>query len=339
MYEDYFMRLFYKEEDGNKVKLTILGFIKLRYKKSKTHSKKQILPKEFIDNRYIYDGQAASDVILETLTANKPCLIARYGTTELSIVEYFEKFRGRNNCSFTTTLKNNIADLSGFFPTTDNLLSRFSCEFIKVIQNVDVLGVRFKLYDAGYFEQEEYFIEKYSKNAELIHLHQITPYNVEQPWMQYLKGKKVLVIHPFEDTIKTQYQKREKLFKNADLFLPEFELKTIKAVQSLADAKSDLSFETWFDALKHMYNQIDNVDFDIALIGAGAYGIFLGDYIKRKGKQAVHVGGALQLCFGIRGKRWDSSDTISKLYNEHWVIASENEKPKGLDKVEEGCYW
>lgn len=331
------MKLFYREEDGVKVKLTILDAIKITYKKAKTHSDNQILPKEFVGNRYIYDDQAASDIILDVLKTNKPCLIARYGTTELSVAEYFEKYRGRNNCAFTKLLKENIANLSGFFPSTDNLLSRFCCEFLDVIKNVDILGIRFKVYDACFFSQEEYFIENYSTEAKLIHVHQITPFGVKNPWMQYLKGKKVLVIHPFEDTIKEQYQKREKLFANPDLFLPEFELKTIKAVQSLADAKSDLPFETWFDALKYMYKQIDEVDFDIALIGAGAYGIFLGDYIKRKGKQAVHIGGALQLCFGIRGKRWDSSDVISKLYNEHWVLASE--KPKGSNKVEEGCYW
>lgn len=43
---------------------------------------------------------------------------------------------------------------------------------------------------------------------------------------------KVLVIHPFEDTIKSQYQKREKLFPGTDI-LPEFELKTLKAVREI----------------------------------------------------------------------------------------------------------
>lgn len=330
------MKLFRKKEDESRSKIKILGLFEMSFKRI---NKKKVLQKEFIGDRYIYDGQKASDLILETLKLDKPCLIARYGTTELSIVEYFLNFKTKNNCKFLTSLKSNIENLSGFFPTTDHLLSRFSCEFIKVIQNVDILGVRFKLYDACFFEQEDYFVEHHSPNAVLVHVHQISPYDIEKPWMQYLQGKKVLVIHPFEETIKSQYKKREKLFKNPDLVLPSFELKTLKAVQSLGDGKSELPFETWFEALEHMQRKIDETDFDIALIGAGAYGIFLGDYIKRKGKKAIHVGGALQLLFGIRGRRWDKSDVISKLYNEYWVLPSQTETPRGSNKVEGACYW
>ena len=54
---------------------------------------------------------------------------------------------------------------------------------------------------------------------------------------EFLRGKKVLVIHPFAETIQHQYeQKRTLLFKNPDV-LPEFQLETIKAVQSLGGQK------------------------------------------------------------------------------------------------------
>ncbi|WP_274095727.1 hypothetical protein [Riemerella anatipestifer] len=41
---------------------------------------------------------------------------------------------------------------------------------------------------------------------------------------------------------------------------------------------------TWFDALEDMKNKIDLVDFDVAIIGCGAYGLPLASYIKNKGK-------------------------------------------------------
>ena len=50
-----------------------------------------------------------------------------------------------------------------------------------------------------------------------------------------------------------------------------------------------------------MKSQMDQTDYDIALIGCGAYGFPLAAHAKRMGKQAIHMGGSLQLLFGIRG--------------------------------------
>ena len=70
----------------------------------------------------------------------------------------------------------------------------------------------------------------------------------EKPWSAALKGKKVLVIHPFKETIERQYKRREEIFPGTDI-LPEFELITLKAVQTVAGEK-DNRFSTWFDALE-----------------------------------------------------------------------------------------
>jgi hypothetical protein len=109
-------------------------------------------------------------------------------------------------------------------------------------------------------------------------------------------------------------------------------------------------FTTWFEALEFMKNDIDQIDFDIALIGAGAYGFHLAAHIKRQGKKAIHMGGALQLLFGIRGKRWEDPNygvkewgleegTYSSLMNEHWIRPFEESKPQNPQLVEGACYW
>jgi glycerol-3-phosphate dehydrogenase len=51
-------------------------------------------------------------------------------------------------------------------------------------------------------------------------------------------------------------------------------------------------------------------DYDVALIGCGAYGLPLASHVKRKGKQSIHLGGGLQLLFGIKGKRWDDNPEV-----------------------------
>jgi hypothetical protein len=99
-----------------------------------------------------------------------------------------------------------------------------------------------------------------------------------------------------------------------------------------------------------MKSEIDKVDYDICLIGCGAYGFHLAAHVKRTGKKAVHLGGALQLLFGIKGKRWEDPyygvhkwkipyGSYTNLMNEFWVRPSINETPINAEKVENSCYW
>ena len=162
----------------------------------------------------------------------------------------------------------------------------------------------------------------------------------EKPWSAALRGKKVLIIHPFTDTIQSQYQKRQEIFPGTDI-LPEFELKTLKAVQTVAGEKDD-RFATWFDALDWMYEEALKIDFDVAIIGCGAYGFPLAAKLKEAGKQAIHLAGATQLMFGIKGKRWEENDAfayVQKFFNDAWVYPSDKDRPKQASKVENGCYW
>ena len=96
---------------------------------------------------------------------------------------------------------------------------------------------------------------------------------------------------------------------------------------------------------------MDSEPYDIALIGCGAYGFPLAAHAKRTGHKAVHLGGALQLLFGIKGKRWVNSnyatmwgmtpnDLYLKLFErKEWIWPSPNSKPSNAKAVENGCYW
>ena len=84
------------------------------------------------------------------------------------------------------------------------------------------------------------------------------------------------------------------------------------------------------------------MNFDIAIIGCGAYGFPLAVKLKKAGKQAIHLGGAAQLLFGIKGKRWESDpafEYVQKFFNDSWVYPDEAERPQKAHIVEGGCYW
>jgi hypothetical protein len=296
------------------------------------------------------DSEKSFSLIYNALSDNNPCMIARFGSTELSClcnyvgVNYAEKnvfnfITGRSHpWWWQTSIINQMQNWSGFFPTEINKIEQFCSLMLTDMKEVDVLG--------SWLNNEELF--RTELKAKKIHLRFLEPFWSDIPWTKVLKAKKVLVVHPFEKSIYSQYNKRDQLFKNMDM-LPEFKsLTVIKAVQSLGSA--DERFKDWFEALDYMKNEIDKVDYDICLIGAGAYGFHLAAHVKRTGKKAIHLGGALQLLFGIKGKRWESetygvkewgipSGFYSSLMNENWIRPIEEERPKNAEKVENACYW
>ena len=160
---------------------------------------------------------------------------------------------------------------------------------------------------------------------------------IDRKELDKMSGKRVLVVHPFRKTILSQYEKRAQLFPGRDI-LPEFaSLTVIQAVQGLAG--QDTGYDSWFDALDAMERKMDAADYDVAIIGAGAYGLPLAAHARDTGHAAIQMSGATQLLFGIKGKRWDDHPVISKLYNPAWVRPDESEGITNKEKVEGGSYW
>jgi hypothetical protein len=284
-------------------------------------------------------SEEVSNLIFDKLSNSEPFLVARIGANEFNCMtafnqsnlgrkKYFDYLTGKfDYYEFNRQLIMQTYSCAGVFPPEESLMIKFAKQSLEDLKEVDILGVWLK---------ENNLLEKELVEKIKIPLKDIEPYFHKKPWTKALKDKKVLVIHPFSSSIQNQYKKRELLFRDKDI-LPEFKLLTLKAVQSIAGENT--SFETWFDALNYMKNEIDKIDFDVAIIGCGAYGLSLGAHIKKLGKQAIHMGGATQILFGIKGKRWDEHPVISKLYNDYWIKALPEETPKKKNEVENGCYW
>lgn len=277
------------------------------------------------------DGAARAREVLE---AGAPAMVARFGSTEMACCTFCVRWRrGRLlPLPYLRQIRTAAWTNSGIFPTDDAALDRF-CEFyLSRLRLVDVLGVWFN-------PGEDRIVRQFCPQARLVQLEALNPLLHEVPWSATLAGKRVLVIHPFASTIERQYrERRESLFANPNV-LPKFELLTLKAVQTIGGDSA--GFASWFDALASMLEQVRAMEFDVAVIGAGAYGLPLAAAIKEMGRQAVQLGGQTQLLFGIRGRRWEteSPDDIAPLMNEYWVRPSTEETPTNADAVEGGCYW
>ncbi|MBR6125558.1 hypothetical protein IKQ19_18530, partial [Candidatus Saccharibacteria bacterium] len=255
----------------------------------------------------IIDPELASEMIYSLLVSDNPCMICRYGSVELNcVLNYLSIKKGglpifnyitnkRYQWWWNKKALGEMQNNAGFFPVEIPLIEKFSEIMLEASRQVDILG---------HWLDQEFLLKDYLPNSvEKVTLLMLEPYWSKNPWTRALKGKKVVVVHPFAELIEKQYkEKRTVLFENHDV-LPEFELRMVKAVQSLGGNCSQ--FKNWFDALDWMKQEIDKEPYDVALIGCGAYGMPLAAYAKKTGHKAVHLAGALQLLFGIRGKRWD----------------------------------
>lgn len=295
------------------------------------------------------NGQSANDYIYnlvsECLSTHKGLMISKFGTIELDnyvchlinnngvkFRNYIDALKGEYSIHSDDAFQK-LCNNAGFFPNDNSLISRY-CQMVKNdIPEIDVLG--------SYIIAEKYINDLLKQDCVKVDLDgYYAPFKWRNPWTSALKGKNVVVIHPFAKSIKEQYKKRDKLFEDPNT-LPEFNnLFVIKAVQSIAGNTNMLPYNNWFEALEDMKKQLDSCVYDAVIVGCGAYGMHLCAHAKRQNKVAIQLAGWTQMLFGIYGKRWiEDQPEYSKYINENWIRPSLDETPNSISSVEGGCYW
>lgn len=298
--------------------------------------------------RLTWSDEEAQDGVAGIIRAGKPAMIARFGTYELEATLRGLAIRERAErglpCAFLrfvagrsspywwdNSIRGGLVWIAGFFPPDDASLDAFSARFITSCSMLDVL--------AAWQEGEERLRRRFFPHAKTCGLDAFSsPFKFDNSWYKALAGKRVLVIHPFSETIRSQYYRREVLFPEKRA-IPEFDLQTYKPAVTLAGNWENGFDKSWMDALDRMICEIAAIDFDVAIIGSGAYGFCLAAAVKDMGRVGIHMGGATQLLFGIKGKRWDDTVVGRIFYNDHWVRPNPSEVPKNAKTVEGGSYW
>jgi hypothetical protein len=217
---------------------------------------------------------------------------------------------------------------AGIYPTEEEYLNLFANQYYNSIKNTT------HIYDHWKNVEHHNILETFLiHNCNNIIAEQVLKFN---DWFIKLKNKKLLIISPFSEHMKNQWNS-ENVFKchNSSLTINDTNIiiSFIKMPYSLAYNKPH---NNWIETYDSVVKQINNIDFDIALVSAGGYGMLFCDYIYTElNKSAIYIGGPLQCYFGIRGKRYDEFN----IYNEYWINIEEKDKPKNYTLVEGGCYW
>lgn len=304
---------------------------------SPTLNKIDIMGQDLV--QYDIDKDTVQTLISNAILNRKPFMVGRLGTefyallnwreVHLPKMEYVRKFITRELYypEWNKDIQFNLCRNTGFFPMDTMSIEQYCSATYSLLSQAD-LWLFFNNVEVLFNKELVYSVKAAYPDVE--------PYFSEHPWTESLKGKKVLVIHPFAKTIEKQYVRRQLIWENKNI-LPDFELSTITAVQTIAFNQTE--FKTWFDALNSMISKMRDTDFDVLVVGAGAYSLHLVAAAKQMGKVGIYMGGATQIWFGIKGKRWDDMPEISKFYNPYWVRPSEEEIVPNQKTIEDGCYW
>ena len=229
--------------------------------------------------------ETAQLILADLIERGNPLMIARFGAVEIKALLYerspllFSFLKGYTY--------NHMENNAGFFPVNKTMLARYAEIMNSAIAELDVLAS---------WRPEEWFYKHELKGCRKIPLGALGPIFSKASWSQALKGKKVLVIHPFAKSIKRQYEfHRDKIFgEYSDFILPEFaSLQVIPAVQTIAGNTE--GYETWCDALKQMESEIDKADLTWHLSGV-ALMVFLWQHIANRSVNKAYISVDLYSC-------------------------------------------
>lgn len=230
-----------------------------------------------------------------------------------------------------------LHDCSGLFPVQKDIYLRWAEEYRQALGQMDLLA-QWQPLESYLSVVEDRVLAQLAPQAFRAHRNYVHPLHPPAQWLADLTPLRWLVIHPFEKTIQAQlpYLATFGIFPGNSLHDLERRSRETRvlACPQFAYMVSP-KHPDWFSALEDLKRSMEREDFEIALIGAGAWSLPLAVHAKKLGRKAAHLGGSLQLLFGIKGGRFDQSG----IYTASWIRPLPEESPKNLRLMENGAYW
>jgi hypothetical protein len=275
--------------------------------------------------------EAGNDFLAESLLTSRPFAVGKIGAAELGgLIRYESNKDSKGHCATWGRHATMLHRNAGVYPDDPEVFSRFCQLYAESIQAIDALAVWFRM-------GEHRIQSRYAPQARLLSLTAIEPYYHQRPWSRMLTGKRVLVLTPFADTVRSQGLRLQEVWRAKPDVMPDVEVQTLRVPLSAGLVKP--IHADWFIALDAMTQEMASRNFDVAVVGAGAWSLPLVARAKQMGKWAIHLGGSTQILFGVKGRRWDKNPLVVEAENDAWVRPNGDERPKTFEAVEQGCYW
>lgn len=259
------------------------------------------------------------------------CIVGKIGTTELLALEFSDRWiRPPFPGNFTWKRPaQRLFTNAGFFPLEKKEFYGFLSSYRQALQHLD-----------GIFPwQTEAFLALYESALvcqNLPHARLLNGLTLSPCLAPHLSHLRWLVVSPFVKTMKSQLAKLGKIHPPGRGNWRDTARHCRFIACPLAASLVSSPYSSWSSGLADLQKKITEADdFDVLIVGAGAWSLPLLMAAKSRGKIGIHMGGTTQNIFGIKGGRWDSHG----IYTRHWVRPSPEETPSERFKIESGCYW
>lgn len=277
------------------------------------------------------DLEKNAKLLCEYFASNKPFLIGRNGTVELEVLLCKD---------IPNILANKLELHAGVFPSSH--AESWRLDYLDALADCDVIA-------EGWYkplaEREKALLDSLNPKRKSILLRNIEPYYVapELRWTSLLGGKRVAIINSFATTCEEQTYMAKALWADSESLLPDstswIPIQTYYG-PLLANGNAQWpNASNYREAIQDVVERTLMQKAEVAIIGCGGLGMIIGSELKKMGLQCILMGGATQILFGIKGKRWLSHDIISKFFNDAWVFPPISCIPGNALRIEGGCYW
>jgi len=287
--------------------------------------------------------------IAKTIRNTSPFFIGRNGSTEQEGLSFWFISR-RLKIPWTQKIRKNLHIGAGVWPATDESLDKWAKEYMETLGLLDGLA-------AGWYrpfaDSESVLLDYAAPQAFRTPLRSLEPYYSmpNHRWTAALSGKRVAVISSFAETIQNQVESAERMHTIWNCLREPDTILSVTATWipirtyfppevSLGDSTQwPEGINNWDEAATYIVEAVKASGATVAIIGCGGLGMIIGGRLKALGISAVVMGGAIQVLFGIKGRRWEKHEVISKFWGPSWVWPKESETPRGSFQIEGGCYW
>lgn len=288
--------------------------------------------------------------IKESVKAKTPFFVGKIGTSELDALVFFIKYRQNGQGpSYPPQIITHIAKNGGIFPATDKTIDSWVAH---MITEVLPQGDGYAEWNPNFKQMEIAILNQLAPHSKRFPLRSLEPYYIDKPeerWTTTLpEDTKVAVISPFAKSIQLQWAKQAAVWTSKEGGMWPEHLTTIQPVcsgynpyltSSVGGWSPDIIHSGWRGAVDSMVSAAVASGANLVLVGCGALSLPICAALKKRGISAIHLGGATQILFGIKGRRWLTHPIISGFFNDAWVSPLDSEIPTGAQDIEGGCYW
>lgn len=280
-----------------------------------------------------------------------PFLIGRNGTIELEALFYwFTHRKSEPRKPYPPRILDTLSKNAGVWPATEAAADAWAVAYAEALGATTGLAAGWY---TPYRNTEETLLQVLAPQAFTTPLRSLEPYYVtpQRRWTRHLAGRRVAVVSSFAETIESQMRLGARIWSSLaepETILPPttswFPVRTyysppVAGSPSASCAWPQESVRDWRDAVEWTTNRVRATGAQVAIVGCGGLGMIIAARLKAHGISAIVLGGATQVLFGIKGRRWENHSIISGFWNRAWVWPKGEEIPSGAGAIEGGCYW